>query len=133
MREIKFRAWDKKNKEYVAGFWIRFNRGKATFYHCNTPELEQPSPDDVILEQFTGLKDKNGTEIYEGDIVAIDERWGKHEIKCGNFCAYCGECNGHNIEIEMVGFYLDEGFPEPLQTDEVYEVIGTIHDKEDSQ
>ena len=62
MREIKFRVWDRKGK-YM----------KTTKQAVNTilqkVLLESPDKDDYILMQYTGLKDKNGKEIYEGDIV----------------------------------------------------------------
>jgi len=64
MREIKFRAWDKHmnkmaDKEY---FQITFNG----ILIDGTPSTNQ---EDYVVMQYTGLKDKNGKEIYESDIV----------------------------------------------------------------
>ena len=73
-REIKFRAWDKKEKKmYYVDELIWFNDGRdLTRVVCgcevrNYRYLQMP--DDVELMQFTGLHDKNGKEIYEGDIL----------------------------------------------------------------
>lgn len=60
MRKIKFRAWDGQQMSY--GKEERFDDMIAwRFHHFND--------DNIILMQYTGLKDKNGKEIYEGDIV----------------------------------------------------------------
>lgn len=66
MREIKFRAWDKKEKEMFYEFYIRAWDGKPIQMDWKGHELNL---DDLILMQFTGLHDKNGKEIYEGDII----------------------------------------------------------------
>ncbi len=63
MREIKFRAWDTRiNKMYFVGDEYGT---KHPLDCCAYAMARQP----VILQQYTGLKDCNGREIYEGDIV----------------------------------------------------------------
>ena len=67
MREIKFRVWSKySEKMFEEGFYLSLNN-ELFQNDC----LDYKNKDSFEIMQYTGLKDKNGKEIYEGDILKI--------------------------------------------------------------
>jgi len=65
----KFRAWDKELQTMLDVSLIDFKKGVLVGEHWEFGETNFMNFDEIVLMQSTGLKDKNGQEIFEGDIV----------------------------------------------------------------
>lgn len=147
MREIKFRAWDAVNKMWlkITGFETHvsddgktasINTGLAGMFHdgdyIGTFQKHGGEQNNVILMQYTGLKDANGIEIFEGDIIkftnCIDEVY--EEIgtvvfdldECGYKAQYSKGSTVHCIYLISPKVFSDR-FHEVI-----YEIIGNIYE-----
>jgi uncharacterized phage protein (TIGR01671 family) len=120
-REIKFRAYRKHgyDKGYDEPFAYSDSVAREAdalsifFCVCDTQQLE--------YDQYTGLKDKNGKEIYEGDIISN----GKHsmDVKFKDIYHQANEC-WHSVGFSVFDGINEDGKP-------TFEIIGNIYENQE--
>ena len=134
MREIKFRAWCKNKNEWETDRIAIQPDGSILHMSTtkNMPCMVKAETHDI--QMFTGLLDKNGTEIYEGDVVSATPK--------PNACGVVSSVNGQSC-FERVVIWLDNdarfswqlldgtinasGYTLCKNNEDLFEVIGNIH------
>ena len=108
-RIIKFRAWDVDGEQ-----WLR--EDQFLIYPNGTVEawIEKDIVKNTELTQFTGLRDKNGKEIFEGDVVKDSTPFTTETV---------GE-----VVYEGAQFCLDDEYGTPMHYGDNYKVIGNIYE-----
>ena len=122
MREILFRAKSVNDIKWVEGFYVReaghfikeLPSAVTTPIHLVYPET---------VGQFTGLTDKNGKKIFEGDVIKIPDDYDEYGHNAGEI---------YEVYFCFGGFRLKPKYSKArgywLEDDETVEVIGNIHD-----
>jgi len=94
MREIKFRAWDSDEKTMCPVYELHFGeRIIVARVNARNGKMLLVFSDETNLMQYTGVKDKNGVEIYEGDILLDDFAEEYYIVKFFDG-AFIAECDG---------------------------------------
>ncbi len=123
MREIKFRGFDEENNCWRYGWYTRLVEGARVFdaiicFDDDGVLTRYYIHDDATIGQFTGLKDKNGKKIFEGDVVLV-EKFRKGVIRyLEKEALFAVDFSSHLLRLCDT-------------TSDYIEIIGNIHDQKE--
>lgn len=121
---FKFRVWDIEDCTYFEprdfdDLWLNENAELRVGFYSDATQMIEDYTDNVIIEQCTGLKDKNGNPIYEGDVVRCSD---------GNIYNICWSDSAMIIiavnTITKIGYDIYK-----LKCYDDFEIIGNIHEQ----
>ena len=112
MREIKFRAWDKEEKKTIVIKSLKTD-DIGNLYYINR---ELVNPTNIVMMQYTGLKDRIGTEIYESDVLHWKD---------------LSELSDGTLECNVRVFWDDEHLRWSIETLEKFRNIEKLYDYSD--
>lgn len=124
-KEIEFRAKRLDNNKFVIGYYLPMVEGYRHYIYLPLEYLNEHSRieiDPKTLGQYTGLKDKNGKKIFEGDIILLDGKKYLVDWSCDNagFCFRSKQPDNPNYDI-IGGFHNCSEF----------EIIGNWHENQE--
>ena len=120
MREIKYRLWNPCRKGYHYDIDTVMDCLKQQSSGLYDHEKEYGG----VFEQYTGLKDKNGVKIFEGDYIKVPNDWNQFGLDAGEvyniYFAFGGFRMKPKYDLSYKGFWIED--------DNLYEVVGNIFD-----